>query len=229
MRKVAKAAHYIDSEGERKSTSTYIEMLPDLCPYCHYSINPIGVTEVKITRGHKDYFEMVFQCPRDECRDLFLSYYQASDDMSHRLVLIGSAPVKPKGRDFDDDIKKISEEFPIIYNQALRAEELGLDRVAGMDYRRAFEFLIKDFLISELPKKAQEIKKKILGQCIQTYIENERIKQIAKRAAWLGSDETHYERRWINKDIEDLKRLIEITVHFISKERQASEYIDEMR
>jgi hypothetical protein len=59
-------------------------------------------------------------------------------------------------------------------------------------------------------------------------IENSRIKDIAKRATWLGNDETHYFKKWEDKDLDDLKKLIEITVHFISMEIEADKYMEEM-
>ena len=34
----------------------------------------------------------------------------------------------------------------------------------------------------------------------------------------LGDDETHYERRWIDKDLNDLKNLIRLTVNWIANE-----------
>jgi len=49
----------------------------------------------------------------------------------------------------------------------------------------------------------------MLSACIQQYIDNEKIKLVSKRAVWIGNDETHYVRKWIEKDIEDLKRLID--------------------
>ena len=37
-------------------------------------------------------------------------------------------------------------------------------------------------------------------------------------ATWLGKDETHYVRIWNDKDIEDLKMLMQLTVYWISRE-----------
>ena len=60
----------------------------------------------------------------------------------------------------------------------------------------------------------------MLGHCIDTYISNPSVKAVAKRAAWLGNDETHYVRKWEGKDINDLKGLISMTVSWIELERQ---------
>jgi hypothetical protein len=51
---------------------------------------------------------------------------------------------------------------------------------------------------------------------------------VAKRAVWLGNDETHYERLWEGKTIEDLKRLIDLTVHWIAMEIDTEDALKEM-
>ncbi|MBP2259149.1 hypothetical protein [Virgibacillus alimentarius] len=51
---------------------------------------------------------------------------------------------------------------------------------------------------------------------------------MAERATWLGNDETHYVRQWENKDLQDLKNLIDLTVYFISKNLKAKKYKEEM-
>ena len=72
------------------------------------------------------------------------------------------------------------------------AEQLKLDQICGIGYRKALEFLLKDFLIKEHPDKKEEIQKKLLGRCIKEYIENPNLMDVAKRAAWLGNDQAHY-------------------------------------
>jgi hypothetical protein len=92
--------------------------------------------------------------------------------------------------------------------------------------------LIKDFLIlhkfkGDAAKKA-EIQMLFLGAVIQKYVEDERIKQCAKRAAWLGNDETHYMRRWEDKDVADLKSLTLLTVNFTDSSIEADRYLNDM-
>jgi hypothetical protein len=108
--------------------------------------------------------------------------------------------------------------------------------VAGPGYRKALEFLIKDYIISQFADEDAEkraahksaVEKQQLGPCIQEYIKNDRIKEISKRAAWLGNDETHYVRKWEDKDMEDLKRLISLTRHWIEEEKLTAEIIKDM-
>jgi hypothetical protein len=49
-----------------------------------------------------------------------------------------------------------------------------------------------------------------------------------KRAAWLGNDETHYVRKWEDKDLNDQKSLIEVTVHWIEMEAITNKILSEM-
>jgi hypothetical protein len=54
------------------------------------------------------------------------------------------------------------------------------------------------------------------------------VKECAKRAAWLGNDETHYTRKWETKDVSDLKLLVKLTVNWIDNVLLTEKYIAEM-
>lgn len=95
--------------------------------------------------------------------------------------------------------------------------------VCGPGYRKALEFLVKDYVIGLHHDKKEEIKKTRLVQCILNFVQNDNVKDVARRAAWLGNDETHYLRIWKNKDIKDLKGLIDLTVHWIELEKGTEE------
>jgi hypothetical protein len=117
-----------------------------------------------------------------------------------------------------------------IYNQAYFAEQINLDQICGVGYRKSLEFLIKDYLISkETEKQVKEnIRKKFLNNCIQDHVQNDNIKNVAKRAVWLGNDETHYVRVWANKDVKNLKQLIDLTVRWIENEVETERVLQEM-
>ena len=72
------------------------------------------------------------------------------------------------------------------------------------------------------------LKKYLWGSCISEYVENQRIKEISKRAIWLGNDETHYTKIWRDKDIKDLKKLIDLVVHYIVSDIESEEILREM-
>ncbi|MEI7478389.1 MAG: hypothetical protein WCJ81_08155 [bacterium] len=90
------------------------------------------------------------------------------------------------------------------------------------------EFLIKDYVISGNPDKSEQIGEMNLQSCINTYISDEDIKQISTRAYWLGNDQTHYYKRWEAHDIDSLKELIELTIHFLEKKIRAQKIIADM-
>ncbi len=137
-------------------------------------------------------------------------------------------PKRPKNIDFDKSIESMSNKFIDIYNQANKAEIYELNEIAGIGYRKALEFLIKDYLKHKNPENSSDIESKFLGNCINELIDNPNIKKMAKGAVWLGNDETHYIRKWEDKDINDLKKLINLTVQWIMLELMTEEYQTDM-
>jgi len=206
-----------------------VTSFPDTCPICHKGL------DVRFRFGylHDDDFdlEVIFQCPREECRHLFIGYYDQMYSARGRdepYVFSRVAPMEHNSRDFGEHISSTSPDFNNIYNQASISEELGLLEIAGPGYRKALEFLIKDYAISRQPEKAEDIKHKLLGTVINEYVADTRIKSTAKRAAWLGNDETHYYKKWANQDLGDLKTLIEPTIRWIESEEMTVKYEEDM-
>lgn len=136
----------------------------------------------------------------------------------------------PSKKVFSDIINSISPSFVSIYNQAYHGEQMNLDQICGVGYRKALEFLIKDYLISRETDEQtiDNIKKKFLNNCIQENVQNDNIKNVAKRAVWLGNDETHYVRQWADKDVNNLKQLIDLTVRWIENEIETERVLQEM-
>ena len=88
--------------------------------------------------------------------------------------------------------------------------------------------MIKDYIIRSHKDTAEEIKKLLLGTCISKYVTSDRVKQVSARAVWLGNDETHYLRKWEDKDLKDLKALIDLTVHWIEMEELTETVMKDM-
>lgn len=138
------------------------------------------------------------------------------------------APQTPVPAVVDAGVAKLSPSFVKIYNQAFTAEAAALDEIAGVGFRKALEFLIKDYCISKHPAQTEEIKKTFLGACIQKFVTDANVKKCGERATWLGNDETHYVRVWQAHDISDLKKLIRLTLNWISNELLTEEYFASM-
>jgi hypothetical protein len=130
--------------------------------------------------------------------------------------------------DFSESIKSISPSFCEIAGEAMNAEANGWKLVAGPGYRKALEFLLKDYLCRLLPKETEKIKVLPLAACVANYVDHEKLKAMAARAAWLGNDETHYVRKWEDKDLDDLKNVIGLTVHWIEMAEMTDSVMKEM-
>jgi hypothetical protein len=126
-------------------------------------------------------------------------------------------------------VAHLSPAFVRIQHQALSAEANGYTDLTGIGLRKALEFLIKDYAIKQVgEERREEVLIKRLGRCIEDYVDDPNLKAAAKRATWLGNDETHYLRVWDDKDVNDLKALILITVHWIEHVLQTARYMEEM-
>lgn len=119
---------------------------------------------------------------------------------------------------FSDRIEKISPKFIEIYHQSEIAENTGLIEICGMGYRKALEFLVKDYAIAFNPDNESEIRNSNLSPCISNFIDNKRIKSLAMASAWIGNDETHYTRKHEDYDVGHLKLFISAVVSHIDSE-----------
>lgn len=193
-----------------------IKDVPNICPRCHHAIN----AEYKdgCVKDTID-FDLYFKCPN--CHRGFIGQYRNGYHFS-------SAPLLYRKQSFEKEIGDISPNFIEIFNQSLEAESQNLTQLTGIGLRKALEFLIKDFLIYKKPNDEENIKKIQLSRCINNYIDDVKLKQISERAVWLGNDETHYIRKWEDKDIKDLKLLIQVTVNMIHNDLLTEKYLSEM-
>ena len=205
---------------------------PDRCPICHFSITPIDWT-IGALRNNGQKLERLLQCPNASCQRLFVAQYEVLNQV---YMLKACVPAEIRTPAQSEVIKAISDDFCKIYDEAYKAEQANLKLVAGPGYRKALEFLIKDYIVSQYPEKDAEkiaayktdVERTQLAPCIARYIKNEQIREIAKRATWLGNDETHYVRKWEGKDLEDLKKLISLTLHWIEMEKLTADVIKDM-
>lgn len=191
------------------------------CPICNSSIAPVEKSKF-FNSDSKMYFFM-FECPA--CNKGFITHYnytnerKIKNDISYNMLkLVNSYPKVPELHQFDENIKKLSSNFCEIFNQAYVAEQMDLNEIAGIGYRKALEFLIKDYCIDKNKEQEEKIKKEPLSQVITNYILSDKIKNLAKASIWIGNDETHYVRKYEDKDIKDLKRFISATVAYITYE-----------
>jgi len=212
-----------------------IDEIPDTCPRCDRGIKPIFVTSYgfKNERDYRSQFtiQTIFRCPRTECQVLFVTIYEGVEQAGSRGTseyvfkrATGYLFRDQVGEKFGEEIEKLSIRFIKIYNQAKTAEEGGLDEMIGPGYRKALEILIKDYLIFIKPTIKEAVLNNSLGFVIVNYINNEKIKIMAGLAKNVGNNETHYQKKLEGLTIDDLKKLIKLTSHWIVTELLTKQY-----
>lgn len=223
------------------NTNSYEDISVDevnTCPRCKVSIKPVHLSSIFLYDENEsdEYYDTASNWHNDFkidavmhshllcnfCSHSFIAEYDAKleccNDEFFYLVKT-PASVHPRTfveKEYNESIKKLSPSFVNIYNQAMAAETANLDEIAGLGYRKSLEFLVKDFSIYMNPDSKNSIISAPLGQCIKTYIDNDRIKTLAERSTWIGNDEAHYIRKHEDRSCEDMKSFIQAIVYFIS-------------
>lgn len=218
-----------NTQGEEGSLTLIHEAVK--CPCCQTLMQPDALYAYRSRHGVFVYV----RCANHNCEKPFIcEYIPSGERLSNGHIpytfssVIREAEVENKT--FSEIIAEISPSFVRIYNQAYTAQQLSLSDICGVGYRKAIEFLIKDYIRSKLSDEAakEKIKKKLLMQCIEQDIDDAKIKAVASRATWLGNDETHYVRKWEEKDANALCTLIDLTIHWIESEIESERLLKEM-
>lgn len=200
---------------------------PDRCPVCHEIDDP-NIIYAHLSRKSKHGSDTIIAiCTCCNCRiDYAVSFSLHHEDRSpfYTAASPKTLPYSAPPVSFNKHILEISPTFVNIYNQSMIAKNTGLDELVGMGFRKALEFLIKDYLLYIAPSDKDDIKSKFLGKCIKDDVTNPKIKSVAERAAWLGNDQTHYVQKFSEHDVDDLLRLINLTVYWISAELETKEW-----
>ncbi|EKO3833935.1 DUF4145 domain-containing protein [Vibrio harveyi] len=200
------------------STNRY--EFPNKCPLCHTH----SEMEVALSKLMPDSsVQVVYRCAFSGCRSFFVGYYE------HRGgELLYYKPQKADPNTIPTSVRELSPSFVSIYREAEDARSHGLYQISGPGYRKAFEFLIKDYAKSLAPDQSEQIESMFSGKVVNEFIGDPRIQMVAKRALWLGNDETHYLRKWVEHDLDDLITLIRLAINWVEIERLSTQYEESM-
>lgn len=205
---------------------------PNICPHCHVTNNPDHVWG-GATRDtdNADAHISVWRCANARCSKFMVALYKIH---SGRPKLIRFLNGLPKGPDWPKPIVELKNgnsvtpadsNFIKTYLQSLVAENYGLDEIAGMGYRKAIEYLVKDWAIQANPGEKDAIEKSWLGAVITNYYKGD-LKEILERATWLGNDQAHYNKLFEEYDLDVLKELIELNMVELDREYKKAHYIE---
>ena len=201
--------------------------LPDVCPNCGIAMRPTLVN-YGLSPGYSD-VGVIFACP--SCKEIGFSTFRlfckepspwvADLPSAKEKVIVKRIAVYPPKQQPPQIPKEISAHYPEfykIYAQADRAEQIGLDKIVGMAYRKALENLVKNYLIEIYPANKDDILRELLSSSIAR-IEYSRIQKLAKAASWIGNDETHMVKKNEEWNIADMKKFILALCHLILSEK----------
>ena len=183
---------------------------PNICPECKCGIEPVFVG------GCVNDKELTVQYYCNACKHSFIARYQF-DHHSQTSFFKDTYPNRYKARVFSENLEALSPQFCSIYNQALQAEELHLSEICGLGYRKALEFLIKDFCILLHPDDEEAIKNNHrIDEVIRHYLSAyQQITDISRVSFWFGNDEAHYTRQYNEDNLKNLKLYIDALIYTI--------------
>lgn len=217
-----KSIYYKDLAGNNRECT--IQRVSIKCPFCKIIMIPQFIYSCE----NKDKSLSIFcRCTNPACEKSFISEYKKEANIHVYSRVLPNADFDKKV--FGPIISEISPAFCDIYNQAYAAQQMNLSQICGVGYRKSLEFLIKDYILSFIEEEKKDgIKQKNLSKCIKEDISSPNIKAVAARATWIGNDETHYVRKWEDKDIKDLIGMIELAIRWIESEVETKRLLEEM-
>ena len=220
--------HTVEANNNYDNKSVKLEYEDEnTCPICKAKIYPVFISASLNTNKTASVFNYC-----RSCRESFITQYEVTRSITNNsssftfaraTKLLFSEPNRFVKASFDKRLEELSPKFVSIYNQALAAECSGLDEIAGLGYRKALEFLVKDYAIHTHPSDEEKIKLMRLSPCIKQYIDNNRIVELAEKSAWIGNDEAHYIRKQDDLDVSNMKDFLQALVYFVSMDLVAEE------
>ncbi|MDY4364256.1 hypothetical protein SM120_11505 [Lactococcus lactis subsp. lactis] len=195
-----------------------------VCPHCSEKMTP---TLLSIT-PYNDNQKYVATLYCSDCKYPIVKLFAKvwfSDNVNEITLEYNKSIVV----DLPKNIEKLSPDFVTNYQQTLLAKEYELTELVGMGYRKSAESLIKDFVIKTNRGETDKVSKMLLKPVIEEYLkDNDKLYTMSLACAYLGNDYSHYERRNLDKDIQDLERFIAVLISYISYEltlHEANDFI----
>lgn len=205
-----------DSKQLKDANVSASVSLEQVCPICHKSGRPEYANGCLVRSFNKDEKPLLFTiwyCTN--CK----KYYVSLHHMKSSLKEVEKDAQFPYPREIEEnsipqDVKDKYPDFTKIFSEASECERLGLLSIAGTGYRKALEFLVKDYLQQEQGLAKEDVGECRLEKCCQK-IEFEPIQKLSNAATWLGNDETHYIVKHPEYDIVQMKGFLNALISSI--------------
>ncbi len=211
---------------------------PNICPHCHVTNIPRFLWgEISQDTDETPVYISSWICANGECNKIFIALHKKNNDQFEFCRFLNGLPKGPDWPKPIADLKsgkhiegeeEITSRFIKTYLQSLEAENYGLDELAGMGYRKAIEYLVKDWAIQNNSDDKEKIEKSWLGAVIKGYYDGD-LKEILERATWLGNDQAHYNKLFEEFDITVLKELIDLIMVELDRQYKKAHYIETIK
>ena len=219
--------------NSNNGNSNYAEN-PNICPHCHVANEPQQLFAHFDNKVNK--LISVWRCNFNQCNKVFaVSHIEIMSSGQYEIER--NLNGLPKGPIWPEPIKNLKDgktlgteneeesKFIKTYLQSLEAESNGHDEIAGMGYRKAIEYLVKDWAIQNNGKDKEKILGQWLSAIIKDYFSGD-LKEILERATWLGNDQTHYNKLFEEYNINHLKDLIDLIMVELDRDFKKRHYIE---
>ena len=208
---------------ENLEKKLYAELrIPDQCPHCGKIVVPnfLSCFGNASDDGYRVTITAFWSCTG--CADVFATCYRPHIDNYRDDILCDwieeVIPPIMETVSVPDEVKAVSPRFKEIFEQSVIAKQQGLTDLAGMGFRKALEVLVKDSLVFTNVKTQEQVDELNLHDAINSFKANPQLIKAALQAKFIGNDYAHYKAKYTGYDIDGLKKLIDITVHWVCME-----------
>lgn len=191
-------------------SKTLTIQIPQSCPLCGIGNNPTTheVGRLEIQEGYV--FTLHHRCPACKKYHMTNQEYLNQNDKTTMILVYPNKVVI----DIDDLFIEHAPRFVEFYSEAVEAEKMGLENIAGTGYRSAIECLIKDYALAfELDDKEYLSDPKLtFNNAIDRYIKNDDLLKGALHfIRTVGNGYTHWNKS-TSISLPQLKNYVDIII-----------------
>ena len=191
-------------------SKTLTIQIPQSCPLCGIGNNPTTneVGRLEIQEGYV--FTLHHRCPACKKYHMTNQEYLNQDDKTTMVLIYPNKIVSDIDRLFIDHAPRFVE----FYSEAIEAEKMGLENIAGTGYRSAIECLIKDYALAfELDTKEYLSDPKLtFNNAIDRYVKNDDLLKGALHFIRIvGNGYTHWNKS-TSISLSQLKNYVDIII-----------------
>lgn len=190
------------------------------CPICHVVIYPKLLKVFPVSDQSLEDFIGLYLCKN--CNKIFSVLYEnaAYNQYGNNLYACDSeyTPFQPKIQSLPGEFNiPAFDKFRNAYRSASLAETYAINGLIETGYRRALEFLIRDYFCYIDEKHIEENSNLPFSKLIEK-IEDNTIKELAQKIQWIGNDGAHYINFHTDRNYTDMKKFLNIVIAEIQKQ-----------